>query len=83
MSILSAKPSAVSGRTGSNMRLIALCVTQLKTQGPARICNESEEEEEEEEEERRQRRGVRSHALPNFALATTDRVWMFTHEDRC
>jgi len=31
---------------GSCLRLIDSCITQLKAQGPARTCNESEEEEE-------------------------------------
>ena len=32
---------------GSYLRLIAPCITQLKTQGPSRTCNESKEDEEE------------------------------------
>ena len=32
---------------GSYLRLIYSCITQLKSQGPARTCNESKEEEEE------------------------------------
>jgi len=36
---------------GSYLRLIDFCITQLKTQGPARTCNESKEEEEEEVED--------------------------------
>jgi len=32
---------------GSYLRLIDLCITQLKAQGPSRTCNESKEEEEE------------------------------------
>ena len=32
--------------TGSYLRLIGSCITQLKAQGPARTCNESKEEEE-------------------------------------
>ena len=32
---------------GSYLRLIDFCITQLKAQGPSRICNESKEEEEE------------------------------------
>ena len=35
---------------GSYVRLIDSCITQLKAQGPSRICNESKEEGEEEEE---------------------------------
>jgi len=31
--------------TGSYLRLIGSCVTQLKAQGPSRTCNESKEEE--------------------------------------
>ena len=31
---------------GSYLRLTDSCITQLKTQGPSRICNESKEEEE-------------------------------------
>ena len=31
---------------GSYLRLIDVCITQLKAQGPSRTCNESEEEEE-------------------------------------
>ena len=31
---------------GSYLRLIDLCITQLKAQGPSRTCNESKEEEE-------------------------------------
>ena len=31
--------------TGSYLRLIDSCITQLKVQGPSRTCNESEEEE--------------------------------------
>ena len=30
---------------GSYLRLIDLCVTQLKVQGPSRTCNEGKEEE--------------------------------------
>jgi len=30
---------------GSYLRLIDFCITQLKAQGPSRICNESKEEE--------------------------------------
>jgi len=30
---------------GSYLRLIDLCITQLKVQGPSRTCNESKEEE--------------------------------------
>ena len=30
---------------GSYLRLIDSCITQLKTQGPSRTCNESNEEE--------------------------------------
>jgi len=30
---------------GSYLRLIDSCITQLKTQGPSRTCNESKEEE--------------------------------------
>ena len=37
--------------TGSYLRLIDSCITQLKAQGPSRTCNESKEEEEEEEVE--------------------------------
>ena len=33
--------------TGSYLRLIDSCITQLKAQGPSRTCNESKEEEEE------------------------------------
>ena len=33
-------------RCGLVVRLIASCITQLKAQGPARTCNESQEEEE-------------------------------------
>jgi len=33
--------------SGSYLRLIDPCITQLKAQGPARTCNESKEEEEE------------------------------------
>jgi len=40
---------------GSNLRLIDSCITQLKTQGPSRTCNESKEEEEDLEGDRRQR----------------------------
>ena len=32
--------------TGSYLRLIDSCITQLKAQGPSRTCNESKEEEE-------------------------------------
>ena len=32
---------------GSYSRLIDLCITQLKAEGPSRTCNESKEEEEE------------------------------------
>jgi len=31
---------------GSYLRLIDSCITQLKTQGPSRTCNESKKEEE-------------------------------------
>ena len=31
---------------GSYLRLIDLCITQLKAQGPSRFCNKSKEEEE-------------------------------------
>jgi len=31
----------------SYLRLIDSCITQLKAQGPSRICNESKQEEEE------------------------------------
>jgi hypothetical protein len=31
---------------GLYLRLIDFCITQLKAQGPSRICNESKEEEE-------------------------------------
>jgi len=34
---------------GSYLRIVDLCITQLKAQGPSRTCNESKEEEEEEE----------------------------------
>ena len=34
--------------SGSYLRLIDSCITQLKAQGPSRTCNESKEEEEEE-----------------------------------
>ena len=34
---------------GSYLRLIDVCITQLKAQGPSRTCNESKEEEEESE----------------------------------
>jgi len=30
---------------GSYLRLIDVCITQLKVQGPSRTCNESKEEE--------------------------------------
>ena len=30
---------------GSYLRLIEICITQLKAQGPSRTCNESKEEE--------------------------------------
>ena len=30
---------------GSYLRLMDLCITQLKAQGPSRTCNESKEEE--------------------------------------
>ena len=32
---------------GSYLRLIDFCITQLKSQGPSRSCNESKEEKEE------------------------------------
>jgi len=32
---------------GSYLRRIDSCITQLKAQGPSRICNESKEEQEE------------------------------------
>ena len=32
--------------TGSYLRLIDFCITQLKAQGPSRTCNESKEDEE-------------------------------------
>ena len=32
--------------TGSYLRLIHSCITQIKPQGPSRTCNESTEEEE-------------------------------------
>ena len=32
--------------SGSYLRLIDSCITQLKAQGPSRTCNESKEEEE-------------------------------------
>jgi len=38
--------SAQSSRTGSYLRPIDSCITQLKAQGPSRTCNESKEEEE-------------------------------------
>ena len=44
----SAKPLSLmcSGtEAGSYLRLIDSCITQLKAQGPSRICNESKEEE--------------------------------------
>ena len=31
--------------TGSYLRLIDSCITQLKVEGPSRTCNESKEEE--------------------------------------
>ena len=33
---------------GSYLRLIDSCITQFKSQGPSRTCNESKEEEEED-----------------------------------
>ena len=33
--------------SGTYLRLIDSCITQLKAQGPSRTCNESKEEEEE------------------------------------
>jgi len=36
-----------SSASGSYLRLIDSCITQLKAQGPSRTSNESEEEEEE------------------------------------
>ena len=41
-----------SSEAGSYVRLIDSCITQLKAQGPSRICNESKEEEEEEAQKR-------------------------------
>ena len=48
--------------TGSYLRLIDSCITQLKVQGPSRTCNESEEEEEEDTGSRR--------TSPSFSNAT-------------
>ena len=46
----SCRRQASSGTvSGSYLRLIDSCITQLKAQGPSRTCNESKEEEEEEE----------------------------------
>ena len=36
---------ASGSEAGSYLRLIDLCITQLKAQGPSRTCNESKEEE--------------------------------------
>jgi len=38
---------ACGTETGSYLRIIDSCITQLKAQGPARTCNESKEGEEE------------------------------------
>jgi len=37
----------IGPEVGSYLRLIDVCITQLKAQGPSRTCNESKEEEEE------------------------------------
>ena len=36
--------NANNTETGSYLRLIDLCITQLKAQGPSRTCNESKEQ---------------------------------------
>ena len=39
------RPSALAAVQGSYLRLIDSYITQLKPQGPSRICNEGKEEE--------------------------------------
>ena len=39
------QPLCSDSEAGSYLRLIDSCFTQLKAQGPSRICNESNEEE--------------------------------------
>jgi len=40
-----ARPARFQAETGSYLRLIESCITQLTDQGPSRTCNESKEEE--------------------------------------
>ena len=40
--------AVVHPEAGSYLRLLDVCITELKAQGPSKICNESQEEEEEE-----------------------------------
>ena len=54
---------------GSYLRLIDVCITQLKAQGPSRTCNESEEEEEEP-------RGGGEATITSAPLEAYSRTWV-------